>query len=88
MYSYTTSGVCAKEIVFEIEDGIVREVNFVSGCSGNTQGVSKLVEGMPVKEVIKRLRGIACGGKATSCPDQLAKALEELEEKNNLHEQK
>jgi len=81
MYSYTTSGVCAKEITFEIDNGIIHKVTFNSGCAGNTQGISKLVEGMSVQDVIKRLRGIACGGKDTSCPDQLAKALEQIERK-------
>lgn len=76
MKKYTTSGVCSKEIFFEIKDGIVTDVSFTSGCSGNLQGLSRLVEGMPVQEVIKRLKGIHCGSKSTSCPDQLAQALE------------
>ena len=76
MKKYTTRGVCSKEIFFEIKDGIVTDVSFTSGCSGNLQGLSRLVEGMPVQEVIKRLKGIHCGSKSTSCPDQLAQALE------------
>ena len=74
---YKTSGVCAAAIDFEVEDGRVKEVKFIGGCNGNTQGISKLVEGMPVDEVISRLEGIKCGFKSTSCPDQLSKALKE-----------
>lgn len=81
MYKFTTSGVCAKEISFDIDNGIIKKVSFSSGCSGNLQGISRLVEGMPVKDVIKRLKGIDCGGKNTSCPDQLAKALAQYEKK-------
>ena len=74
---YKTSGTCSSAIDFEVEDGIVKEVKFIGGCSGNTQGISKLVAGMPVDEVISRLEGIKCGFKSTSCPDQLSKALKE-----------
>ena len=74
---YKTSGVCAAAIDFEVEDGRVKNVKYLGGCNGNTQGVSRLVEGMLVDEVISRLEGIRCGYKATSCPDQLAKALKE-----------
>lgn len=74
-YSYATQGTCSQQIAFEIEDGLVKNVQFVGGCSGNTQGVSRLVEGMPVEEVLRRLEGIRCGFKMTSCPDQLCKAL-------------
>lgn len=74
---YKTSGVCASAIDFEVENGLVRNVRFIGGCSGNTQGVAALVEGMPVEEVISRLEGIRCGYKSTSCPGQLAKALKE-----------
>ena len=72
---YKTSGVCASGIDLDIEDGLVKGVKFIGGCSGNTQGVSALVENMPVEEAIKKLNGIRCGFKSTSCPDQLAKAL-------------
>ena len=79
MYQYKTTGTCASAILFDIyeEDGVkrVKDVKFVGGCSGNTQGVAKLVEGMRVDEVIDRLKGIKCGFKPTSCPDQLATAL-------------
>ena len=74
---YTTSGVCSRAIKFEVEDGLVKNVKFIGGCNGNTQGVAALVEGMPVDEVISRLEGIRCGARPTSCPDQLACALKE-----------
>lgn len=76
---YKTSGVCSREIHIEVENNIVKSAEFVGGCSGNTAGISKLVQGMPVDEVIKRLEGIHCGPKPTSCPDQLAKALRSIE---------
>lgn len=75
--NYRTKGVCSRRIHIVIEDGIITEANFEGGCHGNTQGVSRLVEGMKVEDVIKRLKGIKCGFKDTSCPDQLATALEE-----------
>lgn len=78
---YKPSGVCAKSITFDIENDAVTGVSFVGGCSGNLQGIGKLIEGMPVDEAIKRLSGIQCGYKSTSCPDQLAKALKEASEK-------
>ena len=77
MYRYKPSGVCAKEIGFDVEDGVVRRLVFTSGCPGNLKGIERLVEGMPVEEVIERLRGITCGKKSTSCPDQLSRALME-----------
>lgn len=73
--TYKTQGVCAREINFELDGDTVKSVQFVGGCSGNTQGVATLVTGMKVDEVIKKLEGIRCGAKSTSCPDQLAKAL-------------
>jgi uncharacterized protein (TIGR03905 family) len=74
---YKTSGVCSSEITFEIEEetNIVKAVHFIGGCNGNANGISRLVVGMPVDEVIDKLEGITCGYKSTSCPDQLAKAL-------------
>lgn len=75
-YSYTPRGVCARQITFETDNGIIKNVKFHGGCSGNTQGISSLVEGMEIKDVIRRLRGTDCNGKRTSCPDQLAQALE------------
>ena len=77
-YTYKTRGTCSREIQFEVNDGIVNKVSFVSGCNGNLQGIGRLVEGMKVEDVIKRLKGINCNGRGTSCPDQLAKALEEV----------
>ena len=74
---YKTHGTCSRAINIEVEDGIVKSAKFVGGCAGNTAGISKLVEGMSVDEVIKRLSGIKCGLKSTSCPDQLAQALAE-----------
>ena len=75
-YSYKPQGVCSRGISFDIDDGIVHAVRFEGGCSGNTQGVAALVEGMSATEAIGRLRGIRCGFKPSSCPDQLARALE------------
>ena len=74
-YSYTTSGTCSREILFEIVDGKVRNVQYIGGCNGNLKGIGALIEGMDVNEAIARLEGITCGPKNTSCPDQLAKAL-------------
>lgn len=76
MQTYIPKSVCSRKINFEVENGIVTKCEFVGGCTGNTQGISKLVEGMPVDEVISRLEGIQCRA-GTSCPDQLAKALRE-----------
>ena len=73
---YRVSGVCSRSVEFDIEDGIVKNVVFDGGCNGNTKGIAKLVERMDANEVIHRLRGVTCGRKGTSCPDQLAQALE------------
>lgn len=77
MNVYKTKGVCSQSIEFEIADNIVHNVKFVGGCSGNTQGIAKLVEGMDVDKVISLLEGTNCGMRGTSCPDQLAKALKQ-----------
>ncbi|MCD8159230.1 MAG: TIGR03905 family TSCPD domain-containing protein [Clostridiales bacterium] len=74
---YKTKGVCSTQIHFDVEDNKIHNVKFTGGCSGNTQGVARLAEGMDVDDAISRLKGIRCGFKSTSCPDQLAKALEE-----------
>lgn len=74
---YRTKGTCSSQIIFDVEDGIVHNVEFVGGCAGNTQGLAKLVEGMKAEDVISRLEGIKCGFKPTSCPDQLACALKQ-----------
>ena len=77
--TYVTSGTCSKLIELEVDDdNRISDVSFVGGCNGNLQGISRLVEGMPVRDVIKRLEGIRCGGRPTSCPDQLCKALHEM----------
>lgn len=76
-YEYKTCGTCSQRILFEVTDGCVHNVQFIGGCNGNLQGISKLVEGMEVEEVIRRISGIHCGMKPTSCPDQLSKALKE-----------
>ena len=76
--TYKPKGVCSTLIHIAVDGGIVTRLRFDEGCSGNLEGLSRLVEGMPVDEVIRRLRGIRCGRKKTSCPDQLVKALEEL----------
>lgn len=80
-YRYKTNGVCSQEIIIEIEKDIIKKVTIIGGCAGNTKGVSKLVEGMKIDDVINKLKGIPCGSKETSCPDQLARALEEIKEK-------
>ncbi|MCD7815135.1 MAG: TIGR03905 family TSCPD domain-containing protein [Bacteroides sp.] len=74
-YSYRTSGTCSSQIDLEVEDGILKEVHFIGGCNGNLKGISALVKGMKVEDVIARLEGIRCGYKPTSCPDQLCQAL-------------
>lgn len=74
-YQYRTEGTCSQAIEFEIEDGILKNVQFYGGCNGNTQGVARLVEGMKAEEVAERLGGIRCGFKPTSCPDQLSRAI-------------
>lgn len=73
---YKTHGTCSIAIDVDVENGIVKHAKFINGCPGNTKGIEKLVTGMPADEVIKRLKGITCGAKPTSCPDQLAHALE------------
>lgn len=75
MQVYKTHGVCSQEIRFELDGDIIKKVEFIGGCSGNTQGVARLVEGMKKDEAIARLEGIRCGFRPTSCPDQLASAL-------------
>ena len=76
MVTYITEGVCSERITFDVENEIIKNVMFYSGCPGNVVGISKLVEGMNIHEAIERLKGIDCKGKGTSCPDQLARALE------------
>ena len=77
-YSYKTNGTCSRQIDFEVENGIITEVSFLGGCNGNLKGISALCKGMKLDEVIDRLSGIRCGFKNTSCPDQFAKALNQI----------
>ncbi len=81
MATYNTEGVCAKQIDFDLKNGIVSNVRFNGGCPGNLQAISALIEGMPAEEVIQKVQGITCGTKTTSCTDQLANALREKLEK-------
>jgi uncharacterized protein (TIGR03905 family) len=77
-YEYTTKGTCSRSILFDIVDGKLTNVQYIGGCNGNLQGIGALVEGMDVDAVIARLEGISCGGRPTSCPDQLATALKQV----------
>ena len=77
MYEYKTKGTCSQRILFDIEDNKVKNVQFIGGCNGNLKGISSLVKGMDIDEVIARVEGTTCGMKNTSCPDQLATALKE-----------
>ena len=79
-FSYKTKGVCSRSIQIEIEDNIIKNVRFEGGCNGNTKGISALVEGMQVNDVIDKLENIKCGFKNTSCPAQLAEALKEYKQ--------
>ena len=83
-FEYKTKGTCSQRIFFEIEDGKLHNVQYLGGCNGNLQGISSLVRGMKATDAIERMRGIRCGFKPTSCPDQLSIALEKtLEEEKN-----
>lgn len=82
MYSYKTKGTCSREILFDIKDNKITDLTFIGGCAGNTQGVAKLAIGRDIDEVISLVKGIPCRG-GTSCPDQLAKALELYKQQNN-----
>lgn len=81
--TYTPHGVCSRQMTVEAEDGVITSVQVVGGCDGNLKGIMSLLEGMEVERAISRLEGIRCGGKATSCPDQLAKALRKLQQREN-----
>ena len=74
-FDYIPKGVCARKFTIQVEDGLIQSVQVVGGCSGNLQGISMLLKGMPVEEAIRRMEGIRCGMKKTSCPDQIAQAL-------------
>lgn len=75
--TYKTKGVCSRQMLIEVEDGTVKSLKVTGGCDGNLQGIARLVPGMRVEEVIAKLEGVSCGGKPTSCPDQLAQALKQ-----------
>lgn len=77
-YEFTPSGVCSRKMLIEVEDGIVKDLKVIGGCNGNLQGISALVKGMKIEDVVAKLDGLRCGGKSTSCPDQLAQALKEI----------
>ena len=79
-YEYTTKGTCSRQILFDIEDGKVKNVQYIGGCNGNLKGIAALVEGMDMDEIIARVEGVKCGMKSTSCPDQLAQALKAAKE--------
>lgn len=83
-FVFNTRGTCSSQIVLDIENNIINDVKFVGGCNGNLKGISKLVKGMNVDEVISKLEGTTCGFKPTSCPDQLATALKKYKENNTL----
>ena len=76
--NYQPKGTCSEQMTIEVEDGVVKSFQVMGGCHGNLQGIGRLVEGMKVEEVIRRLDGICCGSKPTSCPDQLAQALKQI----------
>ena len=76
-HTYKTSGTCSRAITFDLEDGKVKNVEFQGGCNGNLKGIAALVEGMDANDAVEKLRGITCGFKSTSCPDQLSRALSE-----------
>ena len=76
-YTYYPKGTCSKQMEVDLEDGVIKDVRVLGGCNGNLQGISRLVVGMDAQEAIRRMRGIQCGFKSTSCPDQLATALEQ-----------
>jgi uncharacterized protein (TIGR03905 family) len=75
---FKTEGVCAQEIEFEVENNIIKKVSFVKGCKGSLQAIGRLVEGLRVEDAVQKMKGIQCGDRGTSCPDQLAKALADL----------
>lgn len=80
-YEYNPQGVCSMKMIIQMDNQTIKNVKIIGGCQGNTKAISALVEGMNIDEAIKRMKGIDCGGKGTSCPDQLAQALEMIKEK-------
>lgn len=77
IYTYKTRGTCASHIQLELDGDVLKKVKFIKGCDGNSQGIARLAEGLTVEEIKQKLSGIKCEGKCTSCPDQLAKAVDE-----------
>lgn len=82
-FKYIPNGVCAREMIFSIDNNIIIDAKTIGGCPGNSQGVSNLIKGMNIDEVITKLKGIDCRNRGTSCPDQIAKALEQYKKENN-----
>ena len=82
-YVYNTQGTCSKQIIIDVDNNNIENVTFIGGCNGNTKGISSLVKGMNIDEVITKLQGTTCGFRPTSCPDQLATALKQINEKKN-----
>lgn len=78
IYNYSPKGVCSREFKIDIDNGIINEIKVIGGCSGNLQGIASLLKGMKIEDAIKRLKGIKCGMRDTSCPDQIARALESI----------
>ena len=77
MNIYKTKGTCSREIHYSVKDGVVESIEVIGGCNGNLKGICRLITGMPVEQVIKAFKGVDCGGRGTSCPDQIAQALEQ-----------
>ena len=77
MNVYKTKGTCSREIHYSVKDGVVERIEVIGGCNGNLKGICRLITGMPVEQVIKAFKGVDCGGRGTSCPDQIAQALEQ-----------
>lgn len=76
-YRFYPRGVCSQEMIFDIEDGVVKDLKVIGGCNGNLKGISSLIKGMKIEDIITKLEGIDCNGRGTSCPDQISKALKE-----------
>ncbi len=81
-YRFYPTGVCSQEMIFDIEDGIVKDLKVIGGCNGNLKGISSLIRGMKLEDIISKLEGIDCNGRGTYCPDQISKALKEFLNKN------
>ena len=81
-YRFYPTGVCSREMIFDIEDGIVKDLKVIGGCNGNLKGISSLIRGMKLEDIISKLEGIDCNGRGTSCPDQISIALKDFLNKN------